>query len=179
MVLTDDVIKIVDDVIASDDVTGVIKQIQDGDFIAADILTQNNNKDGSISKPNQARVNEAVKTAKAVVDAIAANNKKITDAAKEAAKAGEAAAGAVKSVGPIMGAIGKLAPFLGVASAFISVIMAFLPKQDSRELKAIKAGFAEVNRKLDTITLKIDSLNSLIPMAAQKVGFIYSTVCYL
>ena len=84
----------------------------------------------------------------------------------------DALAGAGKAIGPLVSKIGSIAPFLGAAGAFLSIILAFLPKQDSAELKYMKEKFAEVNSKLDIITEKLDGIEKLITFEAQRAAYI-------
>ncbi|XP_066929946.1 SE-cephalotoxin-like [Clytia hemisphaerica] len=78
-----------------------------------------------------------------------------------------------KAVGPLVSKIGALAPFLGAAGAFISILLAFLP-QDSAEIQLMKTEFAEVNKKLDIITHKLDNIERLIKIETQKAAYIDS-----
>lgn len=52
----------------------------------------------------------------------------------------------------------SLAPGIGgVVSSVISMVLVFIP-QDDPVLKAVKEGFAEVNRKMDSLSIQISDL---------------------
>ncbi|XP_066932710.1 SE-cephalotoxin-like isoform X2 [Clytia hemisphaerica] len=104
------------------------------------------------------QIETTLSSTQTVVEIVAERNKEL----KEAGKA----------IGTIASAVGSLAPFLGAAGAFLSIILAFLPKEDSAELKFMKKGFAEVNKKLDIITNKLDGIERSIEFEAQKQAYI-------
>ncbi|CAB4009818.1 Hypothetical predicted protein [Paramuricea clavata] len=74
----------------------------------------------------------------------------------------------------IFDGLGKMANFLGAAGGLVSFALSFVPKADSDELKYMKKKFAEVNRKLDKITLELDDVKDLITYENQRAVYVGS-----
>eukprot|EP00794_Sanderia_malayensis_P017345 gene17345-19077_t len=68
--------------------------------------------------------------------------------------------------------LGNIAGFLGAAGGLVSLIMIFLPEQDSAELKYMKEQFGIVNHKLDKVVAKIDNLENIIKLESQKAAYL-------
>ena len=62
----------------------------------------------------------------------------------------------------------KLAGVLGVFSAIFSLVMTFLPTEESAELKYMKSEFGKLSGKVDTIARSLDDTKNLIELAANK-----------
>ncbi|KAJ8249324.1 hypothetical protein GJAV_G00233580 [Gymnothorax javanicus] len=70
----------------------------------------------------------------------------------------------IQKVFEVFDKLGKIASSLSFIGALVSFIFAFIPKQDP-VLEFMKVQFAEVNRKLDSISLQINSLGKEIEWA--------------
>ncbi|XP_065069406.1 uncharacterized protein LOC135694543 [Rhopilema esculentum] len=71
----------------------------------------------------------------------------------------------------VFGVIDKMTSFLGAAGGFVSLILAFLPQQDSAELAYMKKQFTLVNTKLDKITSELDNIKGLITYENQRAAY--------
>ena len=84
----------------------------------------------------------------------------------------------IKSANPgkiftkISGVLGALGPAAMGISAALSIVTIFLPQEDSPELKAIKAGFEQVNNKIDIITSKIGNLDNIIELSSARAAYV-------
>ncbi|XP_061096169.1 uncharacterized protein LOC133127368 [Conger conger] len=90
--------------------------------------------------------------------------KSLNDLAKWIAKPGEGAE-TIKKVLHIIDGLAAFASALSFAGALVGFIFAFIPKQNPT-LEFMKVQFSEVNRKLDSIALQIESLAKEMEWAA-------------
>ncbi|XP_061106352.1 uncharacterized protein LOC133134014 [Conger conger] len=74
-----------------------------------------------------------------------------------------------KAIG-IFGKLGKIAANLGPLGAVVGLIFAFIPKEDPL-LEFMKVQFSEVNRKLDSMALQINTLGKEIEWAAYASAY--------
>ncbi|KAK3103876.1 hypothetical protein FSP39_022583 [Pinctada imbricata] len=65
----------------------------------------------------------------------------------------------------------KAAGVLGTIGAIFSIIMAFMPSQESPELQLMRRSFSEMNEKLDNIASSVDEIKSIIPIETQKAAY--------
>lgn len=89
-------------------------------------------------------------------------SKEALDGLNKAAKAlteTKAATDTIQKVLKVFDAVGKFAASFGFIGALISFIFAFIPKEDPT-LIFMKEQFAEVNRKLDSVSLQISTLQT-------------------
>eukprot|EP00111_Clytia_hemisphaerica_P001089 TCONS_00003098-protein len=92
---------------------------------------------GEIDSDTHDRISTSVDSVVSVVELIKDRNDALTEAGK--------------AVGTVLSFVGKLAPLLSGLTSFLSILLIFLPQQDSEELTYMKEKFAEVNRKLDAV----------------------------
>ena len=78
-------------------------------------------------------------------------------------------------VSKVFNALGKMAGFLGAVGGFVSFILAFLPSQESAELKYMKKQFTLVNTKLDKITSELDNIKNIIKYENQRSAYVSSS----
>ena len=65
-------------------------------------------------------------------------------------------------------ATSKLSGLFGIFGALFSIILAFIPKGDSAEIKYMRTEFAKLTEKIDTVARSLDETKALIKYEAQK-----------
>ena len=66
----------------------------------------------------------------------------------------------------------RIAGAMGVFGAVFGIVLAFLPKQESPELKLMKEEFGKLNQKIDEVAQAIDDVKDLIKMQTHKTAYI-------
>ena len=66
----------------------------------------------------------------------------------------------------------RIAGALGVFGAVFSIVLAFLPKQESAELKLMKSEFGKLTEKIDQVSQSIDDVKDLIKLQTHKTAYI-------
>ena len=66
----------------------------------------------------------------------------------------------------------RLAGLFGGFGAFASAILAFIPTGDSPEVSLMKAEFAKLSQKMDTIATSLDDTKNLIKLETQKAAYV-------
>ena len=66
----------------------------------------------------------------------------------------------------------RVSGVIGVAGALFSIILAFLPPQESAELKLMKSEFSKLSQKIDSISIAIDDVKNLVKLNTQEAKYI-------
>ncbi|KAL3310111.1 hypothetical protein Ciccas_011328 [Cichlidogyrus casuarinus] len=80
----------------------------------------------------------------------------------------------LSSFSQLASALSALGPVFMAVSAILSIISIFLPREDSPELKALRAGFEKVNTKLDEIGDHLEDLKIVIEISNGKAVIVKS-----
>ena len=67
---------------------------------------------------------------------------------------------------------GRLAGVFGAAGSLFAVILAFIPGEESPELKLMKEEFGKMSEKMDTIAKSLEDTKTLIKIESQKSAYI-------
>ena len=66
----------------------------------------------------------------------------------------------------------RVSGVMGVAGALFSIILAFLPPQESAELKLMKSEFSKLSQKIDSISIAVDDVKNLVKLNTQEAEHI-------
>ena len=66
----------------------------------------------------------------------------------------------------------KIAGVMGVFGSILSIVLAFLPQQESAELKLMKAEFGKLTEKIDQVAQSVDDVKDLIKLQTHKTAYI-------
>ena len=66
----------------------------------------------------------------------------------------------------------KVSGIVGVAGTLFSIVLAFLPPEESPELRYMKLQFGKLSEKIDKISGAVDDVKNLIKLHSQKAAYI-------